>query len=74
MARSIRMDSSETFRAVVTFKGWKDQPVTKVEGPYGKIGAARARVTYWRNSRRYHGGFVDGYVERAVTVWERVDA
>jgi hypothetical protein len=49
VARNIGMDNNETFRAITQYRyrygsdGKKVQ--TTIEGPYSKIGAARARVS-----------------------------
>jgi hypothetical protein len=75
MARSIGFENNETFRAVhVTRYVQTGKTVTGYEGPYSKIGTARARVTYWQNMRRSrnYSEHVDGWVERAETKWERV--
>ena len=50
MARSIGMAADATvFRAIITITGRDGTETTKHEGPYGSIGAARARVTFWTN-------------------------
>jgi hypothetical protein len=80
MARSIGMAADATvFRAVIT-KQTDDGPVTSYEGPYGAIGAARARVSFWTNylADRDEETFeptgtsrASGYVERGTVSWER---
>lgn len=81
MARSIGMAADATvFRAVITKKLRDGESVTEFEGPYGAIGAARARVSFWTN----HMAVLDedtfeptgesrasGYVERGTVSWER---
>lgn len=81
MARSIGMAADATvFRAVITKQLRDGTTVTEFEGPYGAIGAARARVSFWTN----HLAVVDedtfeptgesrasGYVERGAVSWER---
>ncbi|MFE9844720.1 hypothetical protein [Streptomyces goshikiensis] len=50
MARSIGMAANATvFRAVITITDRDGAETTKHEGPYGSIGAARARVSFWTN-------------------------
>ncbi|MGP3684127.1 hypothetical protein ACTVZO_05335 [Streptomyces sp. IBSNAI002] len=50
MARSIGMAAdASVFRAVITITDRDGTETTKHEGPYGSIGAARARVTFWTN-------------------------
>ncbi len=50
MARSIGMAADATvFRAVITITASDGSTSTKHEGPYGGIGAARARVSFWTN-------------------------
>lgn len=82
MARSIGMAADATvFRAVITKQLRDGTTVTEHEGPYGGIGAARARVSFWVN----HLADVDeetceptgtsrasGYVEQGTVSWERV--
>lgn len=81
MARSIGMAADATvFRAVITKELRDGTTVTEHEGPYGSIGAARARVSFWTN----YMAVVDedtfeptgeskasGYVERGTVSWER---
>lgn len=82
MARSIGMAADATvFRAVIT-KRYDHGTFTAYEGPYGSIGAARARVSFWRN---YMAEYDDetgeptgesrasGHVERGTVAWERAD-
>jgi hypothetical protein len=68
MARSIGFEHNITFRAVTVTKTGR-----YVEGPYSKPGTARARVSYWKRRFRMSPGYwVDGWIERAETKWERV--
>jgi len=81
MARSIGMAADATvFRAVIT-KTYDDEPVTHHEGPYGSIGAARARVSFWTNyladtdeetGEKTGTSRASGHVERGTVTWERV--
>lgn len=77
MARSIGMDATDTFRAVIVRKRprWEEdayvfEDKTYYEGPYATIGTARQRVSFWRN---YADNFVDGWIEKASAEWKRVD-
>ncbi|MFJ3173775.1 hypothetical protein ACIPJK_23750 [Streptomyces roseus] len=80
MARSIGMAADATvFRAVITITNRDGTESTKHEGPYGSIGAARARVTFWTN---YLADYDDetckptgtsrarGYVEEGSVAWQ----
>lgn len=79
MARSIGMAADATvFRAVITTTLRNGTERTDYEGPYGSIGAARARVTFWTN---YLAEYDDegmptgksrahGYVERGTVAWQ----
>jgi hypothetical protein len=81
MARSIGMAADATvFRAVITITDRDGATSTKHEGPYGSIGAARARVSFWTN----YLAVVDeetfeptgesrasGYVEEGAVTWKR---
>ena len=81
MARSIGMAKDATvFRAVIT-KTYAAENRTEYEGPYGSIGAARARVSFWTNylaerdeeTQEPTGrSRASGYVERGTVSWERV--
>lgn len=81
MARSIGMAAdAAVFRAVITKKRRDGSTVTDYEGPYGSIGAARARVSFWTNyyaERDDETGDLtgrsdaSGYVERGTVAWER---
>ncbi|MFI9079161.1 hypothetical protein ACIGW8_22275 [Streptomyces sioyaensis] len=81
MARSIGMAAEATvFRAVIT-KQLHDGTVTDYEGPYGSIGAARARVSFWTNyladlneetCEPTGTSRASGHVERGTVSWERV--
>lgn len=74
MARSIGMAADATvFRAVIVKKRG-DTTVTGYEGPYGSIGAARARVSFWVNYLtpcEGGGSNASGYVERGSVTWTR---
>ncbi|MFF8901706.1 hypothetical protein ACF082_29975 [Streptomyces lydicus] len=80
MARSIGMAADATvFRAVIT-KQYPGGTVTDYEGPYGSIGAARARVSFWTNylahtddetGERTGTSRASGHVERGTVSWER---
>lgn len=80
MARSIGMAADATvFRAVIT-KRYGDRTVTEYEGPYGSIGAARARVSFWTNyladrdeetGERTGTSRASGHVERGTVTWAR---
>lgn len=69
MARNIGADGRAVYRAVITFG---DSPTPRYEGPYGSAGAARARVSFWRNYLARSGGSARGRVEQAHTVWTPV--
>lgn len=83
MARSIGMAADATvFRAVITkrYPGWG--PFTDYEGPYGSIGAARGRVSFWTNylavldedtGEPTGESDASGYVEHGTVSWKRVD-
>lgn len=80
MARSIGMAKDATvFRAVIT-KTYGDETRTDYEGPYGSIGAARARVSFWTNYLAIRDeetqeptgkSRANGYVERGTVTWQR---
>jgi hypothetical protein len=75
MARNIGADGSTVYRAVITFANADGTTTTRHEGPYGKVGAARARVSFWRNyltDPDTGESTATGHIERAVTTWERV--
>lgn len=82
MARSIGMAADATvFRAVITKQTRDGETVTTHEGPYGSIGAARARVSFWVNylaeyddetGERTGRSRASGYVEHGTVRWERV--
>ncbi|WP_063735593.1 hypothetical protein [Streptomyces sp. RTd22] len=81
MARSIGMAADATvYRAVITKQLRDGTTVTEYEGPYGGIGAARARVSFWTNymadldeetGERTGTSRASGYVERGTVTWER---
>jgi hypothetical protein len=81
MARSIGMAADATvYRAAIT-KQHGDKTVTTYEGPYGSIGAARARVSFWTNyladrddetGEKTGTSRAGGYVEQGTVTWERV--
>lgn len=81
MARSIGMAADATvFRAVITKQHRDGEAVTTHEGPYGSIGAARARVSFWVNHladldedtcERTGTSRASGYVEQGTVTWER---
>lgn len=71
IARNIGMDAPDVYRVVLTVT-WPDtEPRTWREGPYGKIGAAKARLSFWTNHyrRMETPPQVTGRLEKAVTVW-----
>jgi hypothetical protein len=80
VARSIGMASDATvFRAVITITNRDGTEATKHEGPYGSIGAARARVTFWTNYLAEHDeetfkptgkSRARGYVEEGSVTWQ----
>lgn len=82
MARSIGMAADATvFRAVITKQYRNGTTVTDYEGPYGAIGAARARVSFWTNYLADRDeetceptgtSRASGYVEQGTVAWERV--
>ncbi|MFE1842398.1 hypothetical protein [Streptomyces sp. NPDC059515] len=72
MARNIGADGSTVYRAVITHTNRVGQQWTDHEGPYAKLGAARARVTFWRNYWARNNGTATGHVEQAHTVWAPV--
>ena len=82
MARSIGMAKDATvYRAVITKQLRDGETVTEYEGPYGGIGAARARVSFWTNymadyddeGERTGTSRAAGHVERGTVAWERVE-
>lgn len=82
MARSIGMAADATvFRAVIDFTDRDGSKRTEHEGPYGSIGAARARVSFWTNYLAEYDeetgqptgkSRASGHVERGNVTWERV--
>ncbi|MEU5596605.1 hypothetical protein [Streptomyces sp. NPDC020298] len=82
MARSIGMAADATvYRAVITFTDHDGAQDTKHEGPYGSLGAARARVSFWTNyladrdedtGEKTGTSRATGYVEQGTVDWERV--
>jgi hypothetical protein len=77
VARDIGMaPNALVYRAVIT-KSYPDgTTVTEYEGPYGAVGPARGRVTFWRNhlAKRDDGATADGYVEQSRPTWEKASA
>lgn len=83
MARSIAADLTEAWRAVIVMRKRKangnDETYTVYEGIYNSEGAAKGRVTYWRNWTQHkldngydYGAFlVDGWVEKADITWNK---
>jgi hypothetical protein len=81
MARSIGMAADATvYREVTTFTDHDGTQETKYEGPYGSIGAARARVSFWSNyladrdedtGERTGTSRATGHVECGTVAWER---
>ncbi|WP_413102252.1 hypothetical protein [Streptomyces sp. Inha503] len=81
MARSIGMAADATvYRAVIQFTNRDGTTRTEYEGPYGGIGAARARVSFWTNhladideetGERTGTSRASGHVERGTVSWER---
>ncbi|MCP3817808.1 hypothetical protein NLX86_06560 [Streptomyces sp. A3M-1-3] len=81
MARSIGMAANATvFRAVIVFTDRDGSERTEYEGPYGSIGAARARVSFWNNHLAIRDeetqeptgkSRANGYVERGTVTWQR---
>lgn len=72
MARNIGADGRDVFRAVITSTRG-DRSSTWYEGPYNKAGTARARISFWRKHLGRSGVEVTGHVEKADTVWRRLD-
>jgi hypothetical protein len=67
------------FRAVIV-KTYADGTHTDYEGPYGSIGAARARVSFWTNyladrdeetGEKTGTSRANGYVESGTVTWTR---
>ncbi|QKV98326.1 hypothetical protein HUT19_42175 (plasmid) [Streptomyces sp. NA02950] len=77
MARDIGMaPDAKVYRAVI-IKSYADGSVfTAYEGPYDKIGSARARVTFWENhfAKRDNGDKATGHVEQCQPAWEKAPA
>jgi hypothetical protein len=81
MARSIGMAADATvFRAVITKQYRDGESFTSHEGPYGSIGAARARVSFWVNYLAVRDeetqeptgeSRASGYVEQGTVTWTR---
>lgn len=73
MARSIAVNSTEAWRAVIVLKVQHGPNAGRIdykyEGLYDKQSTARGRVSYWKN---YSAQFYDGWAERAVIEWEKV--
>lgn len=61
------------YRAVIV-KRYPDETVTLIEGPYSKIGTARARVTFWKRhfAENKPGASAAGHVEVCRPQWARV--
>jgi hypothetical protein len=82
MAHSIGMAADATvYRAVIEFTDRDGTKRTEYEGPYGGIGAARARVSFWTNYLAVRDEDTDeptgesrasGHVEEGHVTWERV--
>jgi hypothetical protein len=82
MARSIGMAADATvFRAVITKTNRDGETATSFEGPYGAIGAARARVSFWTNyladvddetGEKTGTSRAHGHVERGTVTWKAV--
>lgn len=82
MARSIGMAADATvFRAVIEFTNRDGSKRTEYEGPYGGIGAARARVSFWTNylaeideetGEPTGKSRASGHVEQGTVSWEPV--
>jgi hypothetical protein len=75
MARNINADGGDVFRAVITSTPPGKPSSTWHEGPYAKPGAARARVSFWRNhltDDETGVSYATGHIEKATTVWERI--
>ena len=81
MARSIGMAADATvFRAVIEFTDRDGTKRIEHEGPYGAIGAARARVSFWTNYLAIRDeetqeptgeSRANGYVEEGSVTWKR---
>lgn len=69
MARRIVEHGMDMYRAVLHMPdGWD-----RIEGPYNKIGTARARVAFWKNHSASWDKPVTGHVEKATVVqWEKI--
>ncbi|MFF0894721.1 hypothetical protein [Streptomyces sp. NPDC003278] len=78
MARNIGADGRRVYRAVIvqTDQRRDGKSGTRYEGPYDSPGAARARVTFWRNYWDAYddGSSATGHIEQAHTVWTPVDS
>lgn len=86
MARSISVtdDNTDVWRAVLVWKDINGELLYSYEGLYANKGTAKARVTFWRNTRRHFliypgfnkGGryvdFYDGWVESGDITWNKV--
>ncbi len=84
MARNVAADATEGWRAVLVFsvvdeKG--DESVyTEYEGLYNTEGAAKGRITYWKNWTKYKIGremsqgrfLVKGWVEKTDLNWSPI--
>lgn len=77
MVRNIGADGRTVYRAVITFKDQRrdGKSGTRYEGPYDSVGAARARVSFWRNRMAAYGdgSSAEGHVEQAHTIWAPLD-
>jgi hypothetical protein len=80
MARSIGMAAgAQVFRAVIEITGRDGTKQTRYEGPYGAIGAARGRVSFWTNHLAEYDddgeptgeSRASGHVEIGTVTWER---
>lgn len=75
MARGIGMaEDARVYRAVIRKTFADGAEATVYEGPYDKVGTARARVTFWRKhfAKSGRGGSADGHVEECQPQWAPV--
>lgn len=87
MARQMASDDAQMFRAVIVTTvthpdGREPRVFTEHYGPYRTKGAASSAITYQKKHEAWYIRYnraagttreVSGYVERAETVWRRVD-
>lgn len=83
MARSIAVDATEAYRAVMVWKDIQGVLSYTYEGIYSKEGTAKARITFWSGYKRkavsetwdgpvHYVSFYDGWTEKCDLTWNKV--